>query len=332
MIDEEFAPVSCTSEEMFYNHMESQSLESLPIIYQTVKPSEKSYWQTIGTALDFIYSTGGEGKKLLDFGPGDGWPSLIVAPYAKEVIGIESSKKRVEVCTDNAKLLGISNAEFIHYPSSSKLPFDDETFDGVIASTSVEQSPDPKKTLIEFYRVLKPDGKVRLIFETLTRYRYNFKNDIFLFDKGSNNSRLVLYERDIQNEKCHHIGFTFSMPKPELIKAIAKEGDTLTYDMITIPALNSLKQSIIDVNKCTLTHPSGNTLVEWLMSCGFYDIKAVQCGGWFAGKLYSELPESTKPKSKADVESYLKPVIKVLTKMRAAFDDTVDNLHISAMK
>ena len=35
-------------------------------------------------------------KILLDFGPGDGWPSLLLAPMADEVVGVDASRRRVD--------------------------------------------------------------------------------------------------------------------------------------------------------------------------------------------------------------------------------------------
>ncbi|MDK2930882.1 MAG: arsenite methyltransferase [Bacillota bacterium] len=69
---------------------------------------ERWHWIDRGQILDFLFATRGEGKRLLDFGPGDGWPSLGVARLAGEVVGVDASARRVEVCVENARCLGIS--------------------------------------------------------------------------------------------------------------------------------------------------------------------------------------------------------------------------------
>ena len=94
-IEVELQPTICDSEEFMYNEMDSQSDYSLPIIYQPFDTRKKSHWRDRGSLFDFLLSTQGEGKQLLDFGPGDGWPSLIVAPFVKKIVGVDGSQNRV---------------------------------------------------------------------------------------------------------------------------------------------------------------------------------------------------------------------------------------------
>ncbi len=168
-LEKELSPVTSTSEEFIYNDMESQSGRSLPEIYKTFDPNNIDHWADRGSILDFLSAVMGKGKKLLDFGPGDGWPSLPVARYADEVVGLDASSRRVQVCQENARKLGIKNAYFKYYAAGDLLPFPESTFDGVMAASSVEQTPDPKETLKEFYRVLRPGGRLRISYEALTR-------------------------------------------------------------------------------------------------------------------------------------------------------------------
>ncbi len=87
-IERRLQPESCNSEEFFYDEMESQSGYCLPVIHQEFDITKRSHWADRGALFDFLISTGGDGKRLLDFGPGDGWPSLIVAPFAREAAAI----------------------------------------------------------------------------------------------------------------------------------------------------------------------------------------------------------------------------------------------------
>ena len=127
---------------------------------------------------------------MLDFGPGDGWPSLLVAPYVAEVMGVDGSAKRVAVCAANADRMGIRNASFIHNPPHAPLPFPDNYFDGVLAASSIEQTPDPQATLREIYRVLKPGGHLRMLYEGLGRY-ISHEQEVWLGDLGASKKRIV---------------------------------------------------------------------------------------------------------------------------------------------
>ena len=132
-IEQKLKPKLCNSEEFFYDEMESQSDYCLPIIYQPFDVNKRSHWKDRGSLFDYLFSTEGEAKRLLDFGPGDGWPSLIVAPFVSKVVGVEGSHRRIKVCSENAKRIGISNAKFIYVKPGNSLPFEDNSFDGVMA-------------------------------------------------------------------------------------------------------------------------------------------------------------------------------------------------------
>lgn len=69
------APEQCTSERFIYDDMESQSGGELPIVHRPFDTARRSHWNDRGHILDFLLATQGEGGGLLDYGPGDGWPS-----------------------------------------------------------------------------------------------------------------------------------------------------------------------------------------------------------------------------------------------------------------
>ena len=86
----------------------------------------------------------------------------MIAPMVKGVVGVDASLKRVQICTENADKLGIKNVKFIRVPPGEKTPFIDNSFDCVTAASSIEQTPNPKETLEEMFRILKPGGKLRM--------------------------------------------------------------------------------------------------------------------------------------------------------------------------
>jgi len=215
-------PEVCTSDRFIYDDMDSQSGRSLPIIYQPFDLREKSHWQDRGALFDFLYSTRGEGKRLLDFGPGDGWPSLIVAPFVSEVVGVDGSHRRVDVCTENATRMGLANARFYYTAPGSPLPFEDDSFDGVMAASSVEQSPDPRRTLQELFRVIRPGGHLRITYEALNRYRNGQERDIWLCQTNDHQCRLILFDRTIDREVAVQYGITYDLSEEEFKRSSGK--------------------------------------------------------------------------------------------------------------
>ena len=131
----------CDSTEYMYNDMDSQSSYSLPVIYRPFDITQRGDWSDEGQILDFIISTEAEGRRVLDFGPGDGWPSLRMAPFAQGMIGADASSRRVETCRENAEWLGIGNTRFEFVPAGSSLPFTSEYFDVVVAASHSKGHP-----------------------------------------------------------------------------------------------------------------------------------------------------------------------------------------------
>jgi ubiquinone/menaquinone biosynthesis C-methylase UbiE len=326
-IDLELKPKTCTSEEFIYDDMDSQSGRSLPIIYQPFDAAKRSHWQDRGSLFDYVFST--QGGRLLDFGPGDGWPSLIVAPFVDEVIGVDGSHRRVQVCVDNARRLGISNARFIHVVPGAPLPFPDNSFDGVMAASSVEQTPDPKTTLQEFFRVLRPNGRLRMAYEALGVYRGGRERETWLCPIDHHACRLILYDRHVDRELVRQYGVTFAMSQDELTKSLGVKGQSFSFDVITIPFLEEVRASITDTRVCTLTHPRGTTFVSWLNDVGFREIIPSHSGAEFAGQLFDQLAQGHRPQGVDGIDAMLRPLVRIVVEMAAPV--TIDPM-ITAIK
>lgn len=314
-IEQELRPKTCNSEEFMYDDMDSQSARSLPVIYQPFDVAKKSHWRDRGSLFDYLFSTGG--KKLLDFGPGDGWPSLIVAPYVDEIVGVEGSMRRVEVCAENARRLGIFNARFTYVKPGDPLPFEDSSFDGAMAASSVEQTPDPKAALQEIFRVLRPGGRFRISYEALNQYKDGREREIWFWQIEDKVSRMILLDRHIDQEIARQYGLTFAMSQQEVVKAFSKEGRSTSFDMITIPLLERARSSIVDARVCLLTHPSGKTMLSWLNSIGFREVIPTHSGAEFAGELFEQLPRENHPSDINGVDAMLRPPVRIVVEMAA---------------
>jgi SAM-dependent methyltransferase len=320
-IVQELQPRACTSAEFIYDDMDSQSGRTLPIIYEPFDATRKSHWMDRGALYDYLFSTHGEGKHLLDFGPGDGWPSLIVAPFAAEVIGVDGSARRVKVCTENAARLGIANASFVHVPPGSMLPFDDGTFDGVMAASSVEQTPDPRFTYQELYRVLKPGGRLRVHYEALGGYRGGQEHDTWLLPIDDRRCRLILFDRHIDQECVTQYALTFNLPAEKLCRAFGVPGRReLRFEAISVARLAQLRPALTDARVCQTHHPTGATIAAWLHEIGFAQVLPTHDGIAAAGKLFDALPDSARPRDLAGVDACLRPLVQIVTQLAAPIE------------
>ncbi len=319
-IQKECEPRSCASVDFMYEEMDSQSGYCLPIIYKPFDAADRTHWRDRGSCFDFLYTAGGEETYLLDFGPGDGWPSLIVAPFVGKITGVDASQRRVDVCTGNAKRLGIQNVDFTCTTPGGPLPFEDETFDGVVAASSIEQTPDPFHTVQELYRVLRKGGRLRIDYESLNRYRDGRERVLYVDDVGTEESTLILYDRDLEQETAAMYKICFTMTGESLRRHFSHKTSTPEFRDVTIEKLRSVADRISDVRTCILTHPSGKTLVQWLGRIGFREILPTYSGAWFAGRLYDVLPPSRRPNDLSGVDDLIRPNVRIAVNMAAPID------------
>ena len=310
-ITEEVAPEQRNTEDLLYEHMESQSGRSLPIIYVPFDPANGGHWRDRGAALDFVLATQAQDKRVLDLGPGDGWPSLIIAPFVSEVVGVEGAHRRVEVCRENAAKMGITNATFDYVKPRDRLPYSDQSFDAIVAASSVEQTPDPQATLAELYRVLKPGGRLRMFFESPARYRGEPERETWLSAVDGETTRLVLLDRHIDEEFAVQIALTYALAEAELVEALGGSDQDLTFEAVSIERLTELESKRVDAGICATRHASASTLIRWMTEIGFTTVQATHSGIWIAGNLFGALAPATRPATLEAIDSYLRPIVQV---------------------
>jgi SAM-dependent methyltransferase len=308
--------------------MASQSGRSLPLIYQPFDPHDRGHWRDRGSAFDFMWSTLGEQqehtRRLLDFGPGDGWPSLIVAPYAGAVVGVDGSMRRVQVCAENAARLGIDNTRFLYVPPGEPLPFPDDHFDGIMAASSLEQTPNPRATLQELYRVLRPGGRLRFGYEALNRYRGGQEQDIWLSATDGERSRLIIFDRDPDAECARQHALIFRLPIDALKQALWPQ-DKPAFETLEVQRLRELRSVIDEAKVCTLIHPSGATWACWLKEIGFHPLEASggygrHSGARFARRLFDQLATRERPHDRSGIDATLRPIVRIVVGMAAPLD------------
>lgn len=115
----------------------------------------KHHAQVLGEWLAQLFR---DCERVLDVGCGQGYPSLYLARYLPEVVGIDVSGGQIQRAREAAEMLGLSNAAF-EVGRADELRFPDASFDGVcfMASLGYPQC-DPCRALEEAARVLRPGG------------------------------------------------------------------------------------------------------------------------------------------------------------------------------
>lgn len=95
------------------------------------------------------------------FGPGVGIQLLAKSAWSGRVVGVDHSEEMVEQATvRNAKAIEAGRVD-LREGSVERLPFEDATFDSVLAVNSMQVWPDAGAGLREIRRVMKPVAGLR---------------------------------------------------------------------------------------------------------------------------------------------------------------------------
>lgn len=297
--------------EMYYRG-DSQSGRSLPLIYNPFEIDNPSHWSDRGAALDFS-TVAGPGR-VLDFGPGDGWPSLIIAPFVDEVIGVDGIQDRVDVCAENAQRIGATNASFIYVKPGDPLPFDDEYFDGVVASSSIEEVPDPKSTLHEIYRVLRPGGRLRFAHAAFVEFRDLPSIKLNLQPEGELSS-LGIWEVHLDDEWLRHTRLSLDLSYDQVVDIFRAHNLDPDDSRLTTEMLVELRPHVTHTLSCYRNRPSGGTFLRWLKEIGFSSAEATYEGRWFAVQMFRQIPEGDRPSDYHGIDRLLRPLIPIVVSM-----------------
>lgn len=307
-------PRAVTSDEGLFQRQESQAAFSLPVVHQPFDAADPAHWQDRGYILDFL-ATAGSGN-LLDFGPGDGWPSLLLAPFARHVTGVDAASRRVTVCEANARRLGIDNFRCVHVPAGRPLPFPDNSFDGVVAASSVEQSPDPRETLRELYRVLKPGGRLRLHYEGLARYRGGREIEVDAWESEPGVTQLLVVRRLIEREQAVYYGLQYHLPLVQLTE-ILTGGREAGIGTLTVEGLVRVRTWLTDAVQWVLTHPCCRTWLRWAGEVGFRYAGSTHSGGRAARRAFDAIPPAGRPADLAGVDGLLTLPVSLAVELEA---------------
>jgi SAM-dependent methyltransferase len=121
-----------------------------------------------GAPLNYAQLKGGE--TVVDLGSGAGIDAFLASRQVKDggkVIGIDFTENMLRKATSAAKENGFTNVEFRKGDIEDRIPVDNDTIDVAISNCVINLATDKVKAFKEIYRILKKDGKGRMIISDL---------------------------------------------------------------------------------------------------------------------------------------------------------------------
>lgn len=139
-------------------------------------------------------------KKILDVGSGKGKFCRKLKDRGFEVVGVEPAEKLLRIARGLHR-----DIEFIQ-ASATKLPFLDDSFDGIICVETLEQIPDVEQAIREMARVLRSNGKMLILDNNAISLHPRYLIPTPLWNKfGGEETKWRLYPKDFVFEEHHFI-------------------------------------------------------------------------------------------------------------------------------
>jgi arsenite methyltransferase len=122
-----------------------------------------------------------EGNTVVDLGSGAGIDVFLAANLVKEsgkVIGIDMTENMLKKARENAEKHGYKNVEFRQGDIEQEIPVEDNSVDLVISNCVINLTTDKENTFKEIYRILKSEGKGKMVISDLVTSREIAANSI----------------------------------------------------------------------------------------------------------------------------------------------------------
>ena len=281
-------PLRLDSARALYERMPRQRGGQLPLVDLPYDPRREEHWADAARVADYLAHAPPDAWRVLDVGPGDGWPALPLAAArpALAVIGVDPSPRRTRTCTDNAGRLALPNARFVTADAAA-LPFAAEAFDLATAASALEEAAAPEAIFTEIRRVLRPGGMLRASYQNW-RLETPEIESVLLWDgvgAGDAPARFYTYVRRLQEPPLER-RYTLELPADgeaarlhqRALEAAAAGrrayGETLLMPELGIALLERLAPLALGSTVVELRRWTTAWLVEALRCAGFRDVRA----------------------------------------------------------
>jgi ubiquinone/menaquinone biosynthesis C-methylase UbiE len=166
-----------------------QSIKTWDTIADSFDKTRKNPWNQV---IDFI-STLSTDSKVIDLGSGNGRHLLPAAQHSLTTIGVDFSRRMLEITQQKTTNEQLENTENIQ-ANLYTLPFKSKSFDAglcVAALHNVKTRTLRQQCIKEIYRILRPNGKV--LISVWSRDQDRFKNRIAPQDNNSESGDIDVY-------------------------------------------------------------------------------------------------------------------------------------------
>jgi ubiquinone/menaquinone biosynthesis C-methylase UbiE len=157
------------------------------------------------------------GKRVLDVGSGNGYVLSRYAAAGAQAHGVDLTEVAINLCRRRFELMKLAGRFLVG--SAESLPFDDESFDCVCSMGVLHHTPDTPRALGEIFRVLRPGGRVILMFYHRNSLQYRVKFRLRKWLGGMSIQESINRVDGLGNPK----GDVYS--RPELADALKQFGD-----------------------------------------------------------------------------------------------------------
>jgi len=122
------------------------------------------------------------GRRVLDIGSGNGYVLSRYAAAGARVCGVDLTAAAIRLCRQRFALMALPGAFTVG--NAECLPFPDATFDCVCSMGVLHHTPDTGRAVAELHRVLRPNGRVIVMFYHRNSLQYRLKFPLLRWIKG----------------------------------------------------------------------------------------------------------------------------------------------------